>query len=58
MGLENFDWVFLIGVIVDKVLIIIEVDQVSRLVVLAVWATFQTVPGKVSYFPTLEAGVG
>ena len=58
MGLENFDWVFLIGVGVNEVLIIIEVDQVGCSVVLAVWTTFWAVPGKVSYFSTLEAGIG
>ncbi len=58
MGLESFDWVFFIGASVDEVLIIIEVDQVGHSVVLVVQATFWAVPGKVSYFSTLEAGIG
>ena len=58
MCLENFDGVFFIGISIDEVLIVVEVNQVGRLVVLAVWATFWTVPGEVSYFSALEAGIG
>ncbi len=57
MGLEGFDWVFLIGVSVDEALVIVEVNQVGCSVVLIVWVTFWAVPSKVSYFSALEAGV-
>jgi len=58
LGLENFYWIFFVDVSVGEGLIVIEVDQVSRSIILVVWAAFWTVSGEVSYFSTLEAGVG
>ena len=57
LGLEGFDWVFFVGVVVGKVLIVVEVNQIGRSIVLVVWTTLWTVPGKMSYFSALEAGV-
>jgi len=48
LGLEGFDWVFFVGVVVGKVLIVVEVNQIGRSIVLVVWTTLWTVPGKVS----------
>jgi len=58
LGLEDFDRVFFAGFIAGEVLIVVEIDQVGRSVVLTIWAAFGTVPGIVSYFSTLEAGIG
>ncbi len=56
MGLEDFDWVFFISV--SEVLVVVEVNQVGRSIVLAIWATFWTISGKMPHFSTLEAGIG
>ncbi len=57
MGLEDFDGVFFSGVDFRESLIVVEVNEVGRSVVLSPLAAFQAVPGKVSYFSALEAGV-
>ncbi len=57
MGLEGFDGVFFSSFGLDKTLIVIEVDEVGRSIILAPLAAFWAVPSEVSYFSTLETGV-
>ena len=40
-----------------KALVVVEINEVGRSVVLASLAALWAVPGKVSYFSTLETGV-
>ncbi len=55
MALEGFDGVFLYGIGVVIALIVIEVNQVSGVIILVPLLTFWAVSGKMSYFSTLEA---
>ncbi len=57
MGLEDFNGVFLYGLCFWEALAIVEVNEVSRSVVLSSLSAFGAVSGKVSYFSALEAGV-
>ncbi len=55
LGLEGFNGVFFSGVGSDEVLVVVEIDEVGRLVILASLAAFWAIPSKVSYFSALEA---
>ncbi len=55
--MEDFDGVFFGDVGFGKALVVIKVNEVGRSVVLASLAALWAVPGKVSYFSTLETGV-
>ena len=57
MCLENFDRVFLNDVGFRETLIIVEIDEVGRSIVLTSLAAFRAVSGKVSYFSALKTGV-
>ena len=57
MGLEGFNGVFFGGVDFGESLIVVEVNEVGCSVVLSPLAAFRAVPGEMSYFSTLEAGV-
>ena len=57
MGLEGFNGVFLDGFHLGESLAVVEVDEVSGSIVLTPLSAFRTVPGKMSYFSALEAGV-
>jgi len=58
LALEGFDGIFLYSSGVSIALIVIEVNQVSSVIVLVSLLTFWTVSGEVPYFSTLEACVG
>ena len=57
MGLEDFDGVFFSSVSFSEILVIVEIDEVGRLIILASLATFWAVPSEVSYFSALETSV-
>ena len=57
MGLENFDGVFFDGVGLGEALVVVEVNGVSRSIILSSLAAFRAVPSEVSYFSALEAGI-
>ena len=57
MGLENFNGVFFDGVGLGEALVVVEVNEVSRLIILSSLAAFRVVPSEVPYFSALEAGV-
>ncbi len=57
MGLEGFDGVFLSDVGFSEALVVVEVDEVGRSVILASLAVFWAIPGEMSYFSTLETGI-
>jgi len=57
LGLEGFDGVFFGSVGFGEGLVIVEVNEIGRLIVLASLAAFWAVPSKVSYFSALETSV-
>ncbi len=57
MGLEGFNGVFFGDVGFGEALIVVEINEVGRSVILASLAAFWAVPGEVSYFSALEAGI-
>ena len=56
--MEGFDGVFLDWFHFGESLVVVEVDQIGGPVVLTSLLAFGAVPGEVSYFSALEAGVG
>ncbi len=57
MGLKGFYWIFLNDISVGVVLTVVKIDEIGRSIVLAVWMAFWAVPGVMSLFSTLEAGI-
>ena len=57
MGLEGFDGVFFSDFGFCEALVVVEVDEVGRSVILASLVAFWAIPREVSYFSTLEASV-
>ena len=57
MGLENFDGVFFDGVGLGEALVVVEVNEVSRSIILSSLAAFWAVPSEVSHLSALEAGI-
>jgi len=57
LGLEDLDGVLFDDVSFGEVLVIVEVDEVRRSVVLTSLAALWAIPSEVSYFSTLETGV-
>ena len=55
--MEGFDRVFLSSVGFREALVVVEVDEVGRSVILASLVAFWAIPREVSYFSTLEASV-
>ncbi len=55
--MEDFNGIFFYSFCFREALAIVEVDEVGGPVVLAPLSVFRTVPGEVSYFFALEAGV-
>ena len=57
MGLEGFDGVFFSSVGFGEVLVVVEVDEVGRSIILASLVALWAIPSEVSYFSALEACV-
>ncbi len=55
--MEGFDGVLFCGFGFGEHLVVVEVNEVGRLIVLASLAAFRAIPSKVSYFSALEACV-
>ncbi len=55
--MEDFNGVFFGDVSFGKALIVVEVDEVGHSVVLASLVALWAIPGKVSHFSALEAGI-
>ena len=55
--MKGFDRIFLDDFCFGEALVIVEINEVGSLVVLTSLSAFQAVPGEMSYFSALEAGV-
>jgi len=57
LGLEGFDGVFFGDLGFGESLVVVEVNEIGRSIVLASLAALWAVSSEVSYFSALEAGV-
>ena len=55
--MEGFNGVFFSGVGSDEVLVVVEIDEVGRLVILASLSVFRAISHEVSYFSALKTCV-
>ena len=55
--MEEFDGVFFYSFCLREALVIVEIDEVGGPIVLTSLSAFWAIPGEMSYFSTLEAGV-
>jgi len=57
LGLEGFDGVFFGNLGFGESLVVVEVNEIGRSIVLASLAAFWAIPSEVSYFSALEASI-
>ncbi len=55
--MEDFDGVFFSDVSFGEALVVVEVDEVGRSIVLASLAALWAIPSEMSYFSALKTGI-